>query len=475
MRKPTFATRFNSISSAVGPLIVDNLIIEHKMEQFMDSNSEDGTHFYTSDNSPVDIDDIFYDHPILKQFARTVDVAKQMFYDMPSGSIGFRNLLNTLPDGLADKLYNDKKLLDQLSNFYQSYLLVQSGMINPSQLKNYIEGFPKWFMDQKFKEKYPENALIQAIKMNVSKRTGRPYLMVNITGMDTQQKEELGNAWIDLHKTNPDLSQKLFAYSFFRAGVGFSPKTFMSLVPTYVKERLETTTPTGKASYVDTYRRFPSVNSALVIDQFIRNNWDNNKLVPKKGGEGTKYIVDLTRGTLIVRDAKDMADLQGVIYMKTRHNGQTYLWKLLGKEEDNIRERYYVRVKPLGNNGEYLEMSLENIQNSLSETTQTVEDMDAAETTEIKETAPAEAEVAEVTGEIVSESEKSQRISDLADAIMKQREIVGKPINKTEATNQIEKMKRKPEMFGEYMVNVFKQMGLDLSKDEAIKEFKKLC
>jgi hypothetical protein len=161
--------------------------------------------------------------------------------------------------------------------------------------------------------------------------------------------------------------------------------------------------------------------------------------------------------------------------MKTRHNGQTYLWKLVGKEEENTRERYYVRVKPLGNNGEYLEMSLENIQNSLSETTQTVEDMDAAETTEIKETAPAEAETSEATGEIVSESEKSQRISDLADAIMKQREIVGKPINKTEATNQIEKMKRKPEMFGEYMVNVFKQMGLDLSKEEAIKEFKKLC
>ena len=101
--------------------------------------------------------------------------------------------------------------------------------------------------------------------------------------------------------------------------------------------------------------------------------------------------------------------------------------------------------------------------------------MDTNETTEIKETAPTEAEASEATGEIVSESEKSQRISDLADAIMKQREIVGKPINKTEATNQIEKMKKKPEMFGEYMVNVFKQMGLDLSKEEAVKEFKKLC
>ena len=291
--------------------------------------------------------------------------------------------------------------------------------------------------------------------------------------MDTQQKEELGNAWIDLHKTNPDLSQKLFAYSFFRAGVGFSPKTFMSLVPTYVKERLETTLQGGaKVSYVDTYRKFPSVNSALVVDQFIRNNWDNNKLVPKKGGEGTKYTVDLTRGTLIVRDAKDMADLQGVTYMKTRHNGQTYLWKLLGKEEENSRERFYVKVKPLGNNGEYLEMSLENIQNSLSETTQTVEDMDA---TELATSSPAETEATEATREIVSENEKSQRISDLADAIMKQREIVGKPINKTEATNQIERMKKNPEIFGDYMVNVFKQMGLDLSKEEAIKEFKKLC
>ena len=30
MRGPTFATRFNSISNAVGPQIVDNLIMEYK-------------------------------------------------------------------------------------------------------------------------------------------------------------------------------------------------------------------------------------------------------------------------------------------------------------------------------------------------------------------------------------------------------------------------------------------------------------
>ena len=188
MRKPTYATRFNSISSAVGPLIVDNLIIEHKMSQFIDANTENGTHFYTADGVPVDIDDIFFDHPVLKQFARTVDIAKAMFSDMPTGSTGFRKLLANLPVDISDKMYNDKKLLDQFSNFYQSYLLVQSGLINPKHLKSYATQFPKWFMEQKFKEKYSGNALIQAIRMNVSKKTGRPYLMINITGMDEQGK-----------------------------------------------------------------------------------------------------------------------------------------------------------------------------------------------------------------------------------------------------------------------------------------------
>ena len=132
-----------------------------------------------------------------------------MFYDMPAGSIGFRNVLNTLPDGLADKFYNDKKLLDQLSNFYQSYLLLASRFIDENTLKNYVDGFPQWFMKQEYKEKYSDNALINAIRMGVSKKTNRAYLTINITGADAQAKEELSNAWIDLHKADPELSKRL--------------------------------------------------------------------------------------------------------------------------------------------------------------------------------------------------------------------------------------------------------------------------
>lgn len=464
MRKPTYATRFNSISSAVGPLIIDNLIIEHKMEAFLDANTENGTHFYTSDDIPVDIDDIFFDHPILKQFARTVDIAKAMFSDMPTGSIGFRKLLANLPADIADKMYNDKKLLDQFSNFYQSYLLVQSGLIDSRELKDYATEFPKWFMEQKFKEKYSDNALIQAIRMNVSKKTGRPYLMINITGMDEQRKEELRSAWIDLHKEDPELSQMLFNYSFYRAGIGFSPKTFMSLVPTYVKEKLKSKD--GNASYIDTYRNFPEVIPELVIDQFIRNNWTNNKLVPIKGGKDTHYNVDVKHNRLTVYRPEDIADLAGISYMKTKMNNNTYLWHLTS---DKGEELVFELMKPLGNNGEYLEISTSEIKDPLSDTTKTTEDNSASD---LKTESPQESNVEDTSNnQVITKTEEVKNLAAFTDLIMKQVPT----LSKEEALQKAENIKGREKVFGKFLQNVFKQKGVDLSIDEAINEFKKYC
>lgn len=464
MRKPTYATRFNSISSAVGPLIVDNLIIEHKMSQFIDVNTENGTHFYTADNMPVDIDDIFFDHPILKQFARTVDIAKAIFSDMPTGSNGFRKLLANLPADIADKMYNDKKLLDQFSNFYQSYLLIQSGLINPKHLKSYATEFPKWFMEQKFKEKYSDNALIQAIRMNVSKKTGRPYLMINLTGMDEQKKEELRSAWIDLHKEDPELSQMLFNYSFFRAGIGFSPKTFMALVPTYVKEKLKSKD--GNASYVDTYRNFPEVIPDLVIDQFIRNNWENNKLVPIKGGKDTHYNIDIKHNKLTVYRPEDITDLAGISYMKTKVNNNTYLWHLTS---DKGEELVFELMKPLGNNGEYLEISTSEIKDPLSDTTKTTEDNSASD---LKTESPQESNVEDTSNnQVITKTEKIKNLSTFADMVM---DYVPN-ISKEEALLRSKNIKNRERIFGKFLQSVFEKQGLNLSIDEAINEFKKYC
>ena len=470
MRKPTFVTRFNSISSAVGPLIVDNLILEHKMEQFIDANCEDGTHFYTKDGVPVDIDDIFFDHPVLKQFARTVDIAKSMFSDMPTGSRGFRNLLAQLPKDISDKMYNDKKLLDQFSNFYQSYLLVQSGVVNPKHLKDYATRFPEWFIKQNFKEKYADNPLIQAIRMNVSKKTGRPYLIVNITGIDEQKKEIYRSAWTDLHKEDPELSQMLFNYSFFRAGIGFSPKTFMSLVPTYVKEKLKSKD--GSASYVDTYRHFPEVIPDLVIDQFIRNNWDNNKLVPRKGGKDAHYNIDLEHNRLTVYRPEEISDLSEVTYMKTKAKGKMHLWHLVSTSSNEL---VFEKVSPLGNNGEYVEMSTSDIRTSLTETTELsdgVEYSPQESAAELKTDSPQEETATETSNsQVITTTEEVKNLAALADLIMKQ----NPKLDKASAEKLADNIKGNEKMFARFLQNVFKQKGLDLSVDEAINEFKKYC
>lgn len=471
MRKPTYATRFNSISSAVGPLIIDNLIIEHKMSQFIDANTDNGTHFYTADDVPVDIDDIFFDHPVLKQFARTVNIAKSLFSDMPAGSVGFRNLLTQLPKDIADKMYGDKKLLDQFSNFYQSYLLVQSGVIDSKNLKDYATAFPKWFMEQNFKDEFPNNELIQAIRMNVSKKTGHPYLTINITGMDEQRKEELRSAWIDLHKADPKLSKMLFDYSFFRAGIGFSPKTFMALVPTYVKERLMNEN-TG-ASYVDTYRHFPTVVPKLVINQFIRNNWDNTKLVPWKGGKDTHYNVNLKTGELRVYRPEEIADLTDVSYMKTKVSKETYLWHL---ETSSPNELIFKRVKPLGNNGEYLEISTSEIINPLSDTSSVSEDKVTAtvqeSATDLKTESHQESSAEEsVKTPVISKTEEVKNLSAIADLIMLQ----NPKLDHEGAEKLALEIKDKEKMFRKFLQKVFKHKGLDLNEDEAIDEFHKYC
>lgn len=470
MKKPTFATRFNSISSAVGPLIIDNLIMKHKMEQFIDANTEDGTHFYTADDVPVDIDDIFFDHPILKQFSRTVDIAKSMFMDMPTGSVGFRNLLANLPKDIAEKMYNDKKLLDQFSNFYQSYLLIQSGVVDSRQLKEYALDFPKWFMEQGFKEKYPDNDLIQAIRMNVAKKTGTPYIMINITGMDEQRKEELRSAWIDLHKEDPELSQMLFNYSFFRAGIGFSPKTFMSLVPTYVKERLKSKD--EQTSYIETYRNFPSVIPDLVINQFIRNNWNNNKLVPLKGGKDTHYNVDVEHRRLTVYRPEEIADLADTSYIKTKQKNMTYLWHFLSDANNNLT---FELVDPLGNNGEYLEMSTSEIKDPLSKTTEIAdnnaetiqEDASDLKTGSTQETSAEETP----NSQVITKTDEVKNLSAFADLLMKQ----VPSISKEEALQRSKNIIGNEKMFGKFLQNIFKQKGLDLNIDEAINEFKKYC
>lgn len=457
MRMPTFATRFNSISSAVGPLIIDNLITEQKMQKLsLESNIVD------ANLDPVDMSNIFLGHPILNQFQRTVGIARQLFGNMPANSTGFRNILDLVNDSpLSDVIFGDRKLLSSLSDFYQSYLVMKNGVVNPQELGSTITEFPKEFMEKEYKKKYADNALIQAIKYGTDK-SGRATLQVGITGLDTQQKEKLSSAWIDLHKVDPELSIKLFNYNFFRGGIGFSPKTFMSLVPVYVKERIP--------GYVDTFRVLPSTVPETVLDQFIRNNWDNNRLVPRKKATFKK----LPNGHVEVFRPAEVRDLSGVQYFKTKVNDVDKLFMQVLEKDESIE---FKEVAPLGSNKEYLEMSESAIDSPLNVPTEA-----KVETTEAEVGKDSELSDTETSAE-VEETERvatdDTRLNDLLHQILviegvRNEEQAREYIRNYKAKSEAEKtaMERQTKKFFETR---FKKLGIEFNEKLIDDVYKLIC
>lgn len=449
MRMPTFATRFNSISSAVGPLIIDNLITEHKMEKLSSESNILG-----SDGEEISINDIFLAHPILNQFRRTLGIAQSLFGNMPANSTGFRNILTYASENpIGDAILSDRKILSSLSDFYQSYLAIVGNVMNSSDLGKVISEFPKEFMEKNYKKQYDDNLLIQSIKYGTDKG-GRATLQIDITGLDTQQKERLSSAWIDLHKINPELSEQLFKYCFFRAGIGFSPKTFMSLVPVYVKERLK--------SYVDTFRVLPSSTPEIVLDQFIRNNWDNNRLVPRKKNVVMRH---LENGNFEVYKENDVKELQKTQYFKMKVDNVDKLYQQVLLKDDSIE---YKEVSPLGSNKDYLEVSADGIDKPIEIPSTSLEDN---EKSEISPSTDGEAKSDEST------SSKQEQIDLLHQIYMTK----GKTFADAEKTIQSYKAmdnefkKAIESQVKKFMKSRLETLGVKFDEKTIEEEYKKLC
>ena len=484
IRKPTFVTRLNSISSAVGPLIIDNIILEHKLREFLESENLEGTGFYSSDGTHLDMDDLLSNHPMLRAFSKAIDSrepdcpTKILFADMPAGSGKFKGLIEAFPDNIKDNIYKNRQLLSKLSDFYQSYMLVANGIINPAHLGDYIKKFPEYFVAKRIKEKYPDNAFIQAIQP--FKKNGRGFLNTETTGMTEQEKERLRMAWTDLHKVNSTLSKQLLTYAFFRRGIGFSPETWTDLLSVYVKEHITSDNKNGSSvSYVDTYRHFPTNNmvESIIMEQFIRNNWNDSRIVPVKGGEGTYYDYShLDKGILYVHSKKDKDNLQGIQFMRTTVDKKTYLWKRITPMKDTDSSIEFQRIMPLGNNGEYIEMSLEENMKALEEVDELKQN---DEQPELPDNAPKDAAVSDdssAPAPIVSITEQAKSITDIVKYMITSRNLSEKvavdymaTLHKKAQDGTISKFSKQD------IQRIAKDNGLNLDVDAALEWFKNLC
>ena len=360
----SYPTRFNSISNAVGPLIIDNLMMEYKLKKFPETIT-------SRDEVKIDLEGLLARHPMLKQFHRTVRMAAHIFHDMPANSANFRDLLSNLPKNLKSRITSDRKLLSMLSDFYQSYMLVSSETIDSSKLMWYIDKYPAEFIKLlKEDESLKSNPLCAAIRLDVAKQSGRPILKIDTTGVDSDYKESLMSGWADLVKTHPNVAKNLFIYNFFRGGVVFNPQTFMGLVPYQVKENIE--------GYNESYSNPARIEPYIVIDQFIRNYSSNNQIVPIiKSLEGLNKLDKPVKlgDTVTIENSKDLSAIGESTYFKVKSGNSYMLFRVISNSKYS---KVITRIDPLGNNGEYLELSTEEIRNSaeVSALSDSIEEID---------------------------------------------------------------------------------------------------
>ena len=161
------------------------------------------------------------------------------------------------------------------------------------------EYYERVFPEQlfKFREAHPELAglaIFQYLDISYDETTKLVSLNIqNIGGLKPYQKDELRDSWAELARDYPGVGLGLFMYNFYKLGFTFSPKAFMNIAPTEVKESISV----GGVSYVEFLRKIQrgevNVNIEDFAQQHILNHTENGKFVYTPFGEDLQTITKL--------------------------------------------------------------------------------------------------------------------------------------------------------------------------------------
>lgn len=403
---PTFATRYNSITSANGPLVIDNIL--HTVKR-ADLYCTLGLYRKTEGNYlPASIEMILNNHPILRSFSKGYDLAKQVLEDSPLNSDNFLSIVASLSEDKAlKKIVHNRKLLNMFGDFYMTYLYSKNNVVNPYEAKEILTELPKKILALKNEHKYDNNSLLNAMTIKSDKK-GNVYLSINTTGMQTAEKEKLGAGWSDLFKQDKQLALDLFKYSFYRGGIGFNPKSFMNVLPISIKEAIP--------GYKEAIRLTDNVVQEELIDLFIRNNTDNNSLVPLLKVGVTLH--DAESKIYSVNDS-DLSKMKGIGYFKVKYKDLNGKETIKVFKPSHVTDKMFIceEISPLGKDKFFVDLTKEGVdvsfetqekaETSIEETTSPFDDF-VEENTDQSET--------QIVDFIESARETKGKLKDLSDA-----------------------------------------------------------
>lgn len=340
----THATRYNSITSAVGPLASDTIL--SKMQDNEIDNNE-----YINDvlAKGSDLVETLKNNPILKGF-------RESSYQLENSLLG-RNILEAGPvfKRCSMNLYNlygymSKNILTKYSNFFSSYYINIDNPIFDLSTTNrayMINDFPLTILHER--QKFPDNILLKNISLYSD--NNNKMLSLSTRGLTSDQEQQIRSAWSDLYKNDPDYALKLVEYNFMLGSFGFSPKTFMSLVPNDIK--------LGLPGYIENAKN----ERYLTLEEQERMNIQfmlNNKMPNfRQTDENMRFSIPEENKPFLL-DSKYVTGSPnanyGIVVLKDSKSKE--VWCSIKKDFDNDNSMFVAnKVNTLGGNNQGFEIN----------------------------------------------------------------------------------------------------------------------
>lgn len=243
----------------------------------------------------------------------------------------------------------------------------------------------------------------------------------------------------------------------------------MGLFPSRLKDKVEGYT---KAFTVNSDTFASNVDEDVVLDQFIRNNADNNKLVPKiiLGKDGFSYSVSEQTGEIVIENAQDLEDK---LFVKTKKNGKFTLYK---QTHINAKEHRvsYSEIESFGNNGEYFEISTDKNHKAFTLTSNILEQTRDNGTVDF--TSQPESSFEEFSARDIN-VDKEKRATRIRNIIIKFYESVGKTKEDVDAyskKSEQEKQESAPRM-KQFFREKFKEFGIEYNEKLVDEFYDNIC
>lgn len=279
-------------------------------------------------------------------------------------------------------------------------------------LLNHLEVNPQMKSMPIFAYMLPE---VKEVK-NLATGESTDEISINIQGVGglaPYMKDEIRESWADLAR-NPETSQiatDLFLYNFYKLGFNFSPKAFMNLAPTEVKEMIKVPTADGDRSYVDFMNEIMedkfNINVETFARQYMLNHLDNKRfgldaknktvldilkpLAIQAGVARNEFTLDLSKidkenGKYFILKENKMTKTRQFVPMIKINTGQgqvVYMADSFGQTKASVMT--YHKVDKLGTKGQSLQYFGDNISSDIVEDTEVSETFEEGSTSESSE------------------------------------------------------------------------------------------